>query len=49
MLDFGVTLMPDPPTSRIVELTRLAERKGLLMAGSSIPMCCGWTHIHYSP
>jgi probable F420-dependent oxidoreductase len=28
MLDFGVTLMPDPPTSRIVELTRLAEANG---------------------
>ncbi len=28
MLDFGMTLMPDPPSSRIVELTRLAEANG---------------------
>ena len=28
MLDFGITLMPDPPTSRIVELTRRAEAQG---------------------
>lgn len=28
MLDFGITLMPDPPTSRIVELTRMAEAHG---------------------
>ena len=28
MLDFGITLMPDPPTSRLVELTRLAEAQG---------------------
>jgi probable F420-dependent oxidoreductase len=28
VLDFGMTLMPDPPSSRIVELTRLAEDNG---------------------
>jgi probable F420-dependent oxidoreductase len=28
VLDFGMTLMPDPPSSRIVELTRLAEANG---------------------
>jgi probable F420-dependent oxidoreductase len=28
MLTFGVTLMPDPPTSQIVVLTRLAEEQG---------------------
>lgn len=28
MLDFGMTLMPDPPSRRIVELTRLAEDQG---------------------
>ncbi len=28
MLTFGVTLMPDPPTSQIVTLTRLAEDQG---------------------
>ena len=28
MLNFGMTLMPDPPSSRIVELTRLAEANG---------------------
>jgi probable F420-dependent oxidoreductase len=28
VLDFGMTLMPDPPSSRIVELTRLAEATG---------------------
>lgn len=27
-MDFGMTLMPDPPSSRIVELTRLAEANG---------------------
>ncbi len=28
MLDFGMTLMPDPPTSDLVRLTRLAEAQG---------------------
>ncbi|HVC83300.1 MAG TPA: TIGR03842 family LLM class F420-dependent oxidoreductase [Chloroflexota bacterium] len=28
MLDFGMTLMPDPPSSRLVELTHLAEANG---------------------
>lgn len=28
MLDFGVTLMPDPPSRQIVELTRRAEAQG---------------------
>jgi probable F420-dependent oxidoreductase len=28
MLEFGVTLMPDPPSSQIVKLTRLAEEQG---------------------
>jgi probable F420-dependent oxidoreductase len=28
MLEFGITLMPDPPSSRLVELTRQAEAQG---------------------
>ena len=28
MLEFGVTFMPDPPSSQIVKLTRLAEEQG---------------------
>ncbi len=28
MLDFGITLMPDPPSTTLVNLTRLAEEQG---------------------
>src|ERR671936_2742954 len=28
MLSFGVTVLPDPPVSRLIELTQLAERRG---------------------
>ena len=28
MLDFGITLMPDPPSTTLVKLTRLAEEQG---------------------
>ncbi len=28
MMQFGITLKPDPPSSRIVELTRMAEEQG---------------------
>ena len=28
MLSFGVTVLPDPPASRVVELLALAERHG---------------------
>ena len=28
MLSFGVTILPDPPWQRLVELTHLAERNG---------------------
>jgi len=28
MLDFGITLMPDPPSTTLVHLTRLAEEQG---------------------
>ena len=28
MLSFGVTVLPDPPASRVVELLKLAEQHG---------------------
>ena len=28
MLSFGVTVLPDPPASRVVELFKLAEQHG---------------------
>ena len=35
MLSFGVTVLPDPPASRLVELLQLAERNGFQY---------GWTY-----
>jgi hypothetical protein len=28
MIEFGITLRPDPPSSRLVELMRMAEAQG---------------------
>ena len=28
MLSFGVTVLPDPPYQRLIELTKLAEAQG---------------------
>ncbi len=35
MLDFGVTVLPDPPYTRLIELTALAEQHGFAY---------GWTY-----
>ena len=35
MLSFGVTVLPDPPASRLVELFQLAEQSGFQY---------GWTY-----
>ena len=33
MLEFGVTVLPDPPYQRLIELTKLAEARGSPTAG----------------
>ena len=35
MLSFGVTILPDPPYTRLIELTTLAEQQGFAY---------GWTY-----